>query len=91
MPRHVDGGWREAPLCRQTDPELFFPGKGESCEPPKRVCQVCPVRAECLDHAIRHRETVGVWGGLSPRQRREITREHGHDTRPAARRRRRAA
>jgi WhiB family transcriptional regulator, redox-sensing transcriptional regulator len=70
---HSDAQWRDAALCRQTDPELFFPDKGGSCEPAKRVCRVCPVRGECLDHAIRHHETDGVWGGLSPRQRRRIT------------------
>jgi WhiB family redox-sensing transcriptional regulator len=71
---HGCGGdeWREAALCLQTDPELFFPDKGESCEPAKRVCQGCPVREECLDHAITRRENDGVWGGMSPRQRRQL-------------------
>lgn len=75
--------WRDEALCRQTDPELFFPGKGKSCEPAIRVCQGCPVRAECLGHAIRYRETHGVWGGLSPRQRRDLTTTQRNSQRPA--------
>jgi len=72
--------WRDEALCRQTDPELFFPGKGESCEPAKRVCGRCPVLAECLRHALDHGENDGVWGGTSPRQRRALAQQH----RPAA-------
>ena len=74
-PRALLGGpgWRVEALCLQTDPEIFFPGKGESCEPAKRVCQGCPVRVECLDYAISHSENDGVWGGMSPRQRRQLS------------------
>jgi WhiB family redox-sensing transcriptional regulator len=65
-------GWRDEALCLQTDPELFFPGKGGSCEPAKRICRGCSVRAECLSHALEHGENDGVWGGTSPRQRRAL-------------------
>lgn len=34
----------------------------------KRVCGVCPVRRDCLDHAIRFREH-GVWGGTTMEER----------------------
>lgn len=39
-----------------------------------RVCADCPVRTDCADHAIRHRETDGVWGGLIPEQLRALQR-----------------
>ena len=39
-----------------------------------KVCQHCPVRAECADHAVRTRETDGVWGGLIPEQLRALQR-----------------
>ena len=52
--------------------KIFFPAKGESTEPAKRVCRRCPVRSECLEHAIARRENDGMWGGTSPRQRRAI-------------------
>ncbi len=38
-------------------------------EAAKAVCAPCPVRLECLDHAIAEGERFGVWGGLSVRER----------------------
>ena len=35
----------------------------------KAVCAVCPVRVECLDHALRHHVRCGIWGGLNERER----------------------
>jgi WhiB family redox-sensing transcriptional regulator len=61
--------WQEEALCSQTDPESFFPDKGGSTKAAKAVCARCPVRAECLEHALAHEERFGVWGGLSERER----------------------
>jgi WhiB family redox-sensing transcriptional regulator len=36
------------------------------------VCARCLVRAECLDYALADRELVGVWGGLSVRERARV-------------------
>jgi WhiB family redox-sensing transcriptional regulator len=33
------------------------------------VCESCPVRAECLDHAVSAGERYGVWGGLTSDER----------------------
>ncbi|MFI0236368.1 WhiB family transcriptional regulator [Streptomyces sp. NPDC016845] len=40
-----------------------------------RVCAGCPVRAECLDAALKRREAWGIWGGLTESQRRGILRK----------------
>jgi WhiB family redox-sensing transcriptional regulator len=64
--------WREDALCSQTDPEAFFPEPGSSPQPAKTVCGACPVRVECLEHALANDELYGVWGGLSPRARGEL-------------------
>jgi len=63
--------WFEG-LCAQTDPELFFPEKGGSVREAKAVCAGCPVRAQCLAHALAHGERFGVWGGLSEPERRRL-------------------
>ena len=65
-------GWWFAGLCAQTDPELFFPEKGGSVREAKAVCAPCPVRAQCLAHALAHDERFGVWGGLSEPERRRL-------------------
>ncbi len=70
--------WRDRALCAQTDPEIFFPDKGESTAAAKRVCRACDVRAECLQDALDHHERFGVWGGLSERERRQLLCQRGH-------------
>ena len=66
--------WQDRALCRQTDPEAFYPEKGGSTREAKKVCSCCQVRAECLDYALDHDERFGVWGGLSERERIKLKR-----------------
>jgi len=66
--------WQDRALCAQTDPAIFFPEKGESNRPAKRVCSRCEVRAECLEWALANDERFGVAGGLSERERRKLKR-----------------
>jgi hypothetical protein len=66
---------------------VFFPGRGQSAEPARRICASCPVRQPCLEFALRHGITHGIWGGLAERDRRALrTRQAG-----AARQKRDAA
>jgi WhiB family redox-sensing transcriptional regulator len=66
--------WEKA-LCRQVDPDLWFPEKGGSTRDPKAICADCPIRPECLEYALEKDERFGVWGGMSERERRRIKRE----------------
>jgi hypothetical protein len=68
--------WRDEALCAQTDPDSFFPEKGGSTREAKAVCTRCPVQAECVDEALANGERYGIWGGLSERERRKITRHN---------------
>lgn len=62
-------------VCSQTDPELFYPEKGQSPNDAKKTCRSCPVQVECLSWALEHHEWYGVWGGLSVRERRRLTKK----------------
>lgn len=64
--------WMTDALCTQTDPAAFFPPKGGSNRDAKRVCGSCDVVAECLAFALRNNETHGIFGGLSPKERRQL-------------------
>jgi WhiB family redox-sensing transcriptional regulator len=71
--------WRHRALCRDEDPELFFPigTSGPAVtqiEQAKSVCQRCPVVQSCLDWALRSGQDSGVWGGLSEDERRALKR-----------------
>jgi WhiB family redox-sensing transcriptional regulator len=66
--------WRELALCREVDPELFFPEKGEPAADAKKVCAGCEVKVACLADALNRREAYGIWGGLSARERTALLR-----------------
>jgi len=68
--------WRDQAACRGAELELFFPGRGESAEPARQICARCPVRRPCLDYAIGHGITYGIWGGLADRDRRALRARH---------------
>ncbi|MBB1254629.1 WhiB family transcriptional regulator [Streptomyces sp. OF3] len=71
--------WRHRAVCREEDPELFFPigNTGPALmqiEEAKSVCRRCPVREQCLAWALDTNESTGVWGGLSEDERRRLKR-----------------
>lgn len=71
--------WRHRALCRDEDPELFFPvgNSGPALlqiEAAKAVCERCPVREQCLEFALATGQDAGVWGGLSEDERRSLKR-----------------
>ena len=78
---HDPAPWREAALCAQTDPDVFFPPPGgRGGEPARRICRRCPVKAECLEAALakpQHEDEYGVWGGTTPKERRAIRAGRG--------------
>ena len=39
------------------------------------ICVSCPVRDACLAHALAEKERFGMWGGLTPIERRRIERK----------------
>jgi WhiB family redox-sensing transcriptional regulator len=75
--------WRHRALCRDEDPELFFPigttGPGlVQVEQAKAVCRRCPVVEPCLDWALRSGQDSGIWGGLAEDERRALKRRQTH-------------
>ncbi|MCA9308743.1 WhiB family transcriptional regulator [Candidatus Saccharibacteria bacterium] len=64
--------WRDKGLCSGSDQRMFFPERGESALPAKKVCYGCEFREPCAEVAIERGEKFGVWGGLSERERRRI-------------------
>ena len=61
-----------AGLCADKPPSLFFPSDGVGVDVARKICADCPVKAPCLEYAIRNRVDHGVWGGCSERERRRI-------------------
>lgn len=74
-------GWQADAACAGELNATFYPSvHGESRRAKrsrearaKAVCATCPVRAECLAHALETDERYGVWGGLTDRERLQIS------------------
>lgn len=60
--------WKDSALCASVDPDIFFPDKGENARQAKRICAVCPVLEQCRHYALTN-DVIGVWGGMSDRDR----------------------
>ena len=68
-----DWEWRTSGRCRTTDPDVFYAEEGSSQERlAKKICSGCAVRERCGEHAVRIGEDDGIWGGLTPRERRRL-------------------
>ncbi len=71
--------WRHAALCRDEDPELFFPigtsgPAARQVAEAKIVCRRCSVVDDCLSWALETGQDAGVWGGTSEDERRALKR-----------------
>jgi WhiB family redox-sensing transcriptional regulator len=72
--------WRDLALCAEVSGDEFYPEKGQSTTPAKRVCRQCEVREDCLSWALEHNERHGVWGGMSyPERLRAATKRSAAD------------
>ncbi len=80
-PVEVGMDWMERANCLGCDPDLFYPERGESITQARAVCAGCVVRAECLEFALSTGEKLGIWGGLSERERRRLRRQRAHGDR----------
>lgn len=79
-PRAAD--WRDDAQCIQHDPDLFFPKGYEGpwqlvIAQAKQVCRMCPVIEACNRWAFETRQTHGIWGGLTERERAAVLRRKG--------------
>lgn len=72
----VDYSWQSDAACMGANGELFLgPDEERPRDRVRRealallVCNACPVRRPCLEHALAVPERHGVWGGTNPEQR----------------------
>lgn len=68
---------RRLAACRDAPPELFITAGDDPDERPypppaaRRLCDICPVRAMCLNLGIAL-DADGIWGGTTRYQRRQL-------------------
>lgn len=87
--------WRDHAACRGLDPTIWFPGDAISKHYPRQlysqqvetaqtICATCPVTADCLDWADRTGQDHGIWGGLTPAERKNRRRRLAYQNRHAS-------
>ena len=62
------GEWRKHALCIGS--EIFF--DPEQTDAARAICNACPVRIECLDDSLLHKDSWCVRGGCDDEQRVKI-------------------
>ncbi|MGW8724727.1 WhiB family transcriptional regulator [Streptomyces sp. NPDC055808] len=71
--------WSERAACGQGDADALF-AEGSRQHDATALCTRCPVRTECLAHALDQRIEFGVWGGMTERERRALLRRRADVT-----------
>ena len=73
--------WRSDGLCRNADPELFFPiGSSAAAQAQeleaKAICSVCPSMMKCREWAqsVSLPKIEGIWGGQTQVERERLQR-----------------
>ena len=86
--------WRINAMCRDLDPDLFFPvgvtgGAVDQIDAAKEFCDICPSQNQCLEFAVTTNQEYGVWGGTTEDERRVLRRQwRAQNRRPAKAQRR---
>ncbi len=78
--------WQDLAHCGIGTAHLFHSTELEDQDRAIRICTTCPVRIQCLDHAVTNNETEGIWGGVKVELRRWLRtqRRAGPETYKAA-------
>lgn len=74
--------WMADAACRGVDTAIFFPDtrspNAYAYIEARQICAGCEVRTECLEHALasetRNFDTVGMWGGMTSKERKALKR-----------------
>lgn len=66
--------WRQHAACRGLPPAWFFGESSTDVALARAVCADCPVRQQCLDAACDNHEQFGVFGGLTVKERRRVSK-----------------
>lgn len=86
-----DLAWHDHAACNGDDLHLFYDHEGETRHArdirealARQLCGWCPVRDDCLTHALTYPERHGIWGGLDEDERDRIRKNRREARRRAA-------
>lgn len=76
QPFQISSPFDGTQLCVTYSTDIFYPDTYEDADvaQAKSICNDCWMKDKCLSFALSNRESEGVWGGTTPRERRRILR-----------------
>jgi WhiB family transcriptional regulator, redox-sensing transcriptional regulator len=82
----INASWRQDAACRSLPDSMFFLAGDDfaGMKAAKAVCEQCPVQDECLEFAVLTNQSLGIWGGTTPNERRQIRRRWLRELREAS-------
>ncbi len=82
----IEQSWRADAACLSLPDTMFFLAGDdfEGMKKAKEVCAACPVQEQCLEFAVLTNQSLGIWGGTTPNERRQIRRRWLRDIRQAS-------
>jgi WhiB family transcriptional regulator, redox-sensing transcriptional regulator len=76
--------WRMRRNCTPDDTDLFLPPpnmpaaeRKENETAAKKLCGECVVREECLEEGLSRVNEVGIWGGMTEKERKQLRKSMG--------------
>jgi WhiB family transcriptional regulator, redox-sensing transcriptional regulator len=80
-PRSRRLDWLSEARCKGQPVEIFFAADNErglnlrrNERRAKQICWSCPVLKACRNYALNEHEPYGIWGALTPSERRLLSR-----------------
>lgn len=76
--------WQRQAACRGKAATIFFPPVEDTYhhhrpgayDRGRAICVGCEVRGHCLAYALRTGQKFGLWGGLTPAERKQLQRQN---------------
>jgi len=65
--------WTERAACQGYDTDLWFmEGREGSYREARAICATCEVKSDCLQWALETKTNHGLFGGLTPIERKRL-------------------
>lgn len=77
--------WMDHAYCRLNNISMssYFPPRGDSVGVKDLIaetCEQCSVQEECLNYALNNFLSIGIYGGKTGRQRRQLQKERSEQS-----------
>lgn len=68
--------WMKNAACAKRPDVDFFSQEGSGANnAAKKICDICVVKQQCLEYALKYMENFGIWGGIGVRTRQRMRQQ----------------